>query len=324
MNMQKTLTVLLTTVTLILIGCRPQAASTSTPAPTAPPPTAAATESSVRTIVLGDVSSKPAESIADFQPLADYIAANLSDQGITLGEVKVASTLEEMAEMMKSGAVDLYFDSAYPAMIVSNLSGAQPILRRWKGGVGEYHTVIFTSADSGIDALADLSGHTIAFDDVASTSGYMLPLAYLVEANMEAVEVTDTEAEVADDKIAYVFSDDDDNTVQWVLSGKVDAGALDSETFAEIPEENRAEMTILVETESLPRQLTLLRPGVDDATRDAIAALLMGLDKTDEGLAVLDSFEHTTKFDAFPEGPEVALNRMQELYDLVQGVSENG
>lgn len=259
----------------------------------------------------------PSETIEEFQPLADYLAANLQEQGIGAGEVRVAPDLETMAEWMEAGEVDIYFDSPYPALIVSSESGGQPILRRWKKGVSEYHTVFFARANSGLESLDDLPGHTIAFDDVFSTSGYMLPLAYMVENGLKPVEIAEPDAAVADDEVGYVFSGDDDNTIQWVVSNRVSVGVTDNENYSELPKETSDQLTILAETEALPRQLVVVRPGMEPELVEALTALLVGMDETEDGPAVLASFEETAQFDEFPGGTDTALERMRELYELV-------
>ena len=297
---------------LVIGACAPQPTPTSTPEP--PTPTSAAEGA----ITIGEIGDDPSDTIEAFQPLADYVAANLGEFGIGVGEVRVAPDIETMIAWVESGEIDLYFDSVYPALLVSEGSGGVPILRRWKEGIEEYHSVIFALAESDIDTLEDLPGHIVAFDEVYSTSGYMLPLAYMVEAGLNAAELPDTEADVPEDEVGYVFSGDDENAVQWVVSGRVGAAVVDSGVFSEIPEETRDQLTVLVETETLPRHMVIVSPTISADVRDAIHDILIAMDESEEGQAALLAFEETAQFDEFPGGAEVALGRMQELYELVQ------
>jgi len=169
------------------------------------PPTAEPVASGV--IVFGDIDADdPVAKLEEFQPIADYVAANLTDYGIGVGEVKIAPDLETMISWVAAGEVNLYYDSLYPAMIVRNEANAEPLLRGWRGGEPIYHSVFFTRVDSGITTLDDLNGQLIAYDDIASTSGYMIPTAYLLSNGLNLVEKTSLESVVAEDEVGYIFS----------------------------------------------------------------------------------------------------------------------
>ena len=295
-------------------------ASCSSPS-TPETPTPAETPSSTNTsnaIVLGDISNEPVRKVEKYQPFADYLATQLQGSGFGAGEVEVAPDMETMAQWLAEGKVDIYFDSPYPSLIVGELSGAKPILRRWKKGVAVYHSVIFSRTDSGVKTLDDLKGKVIAFEESFSTSGYMLPLAHLTEAGFQLVEKSSAQSSVALGEVGYLFSKDDDDSIQWVLSKRVAAAAVGAPGFLKIPEETREKLTVLAETESLPRQLVMVSPTLTAEQVTAFQAALLAMDETAEGKKALEGFERTAQFDEFPEGIDQALTRMRELYELTQ------
>ncbi|NER26287.1 MAG: phosphate/phosphite/phosphonate ABC transporter substrate-binding protein [Symploca sp. SIO1C4] len=304
--------VLLLGMVTALVSCSPTESSLQLE-PTIEP---ALTSEAKGVITLGEVSNKPTKKIKRFGPMADYLAANLSQFGIGVGEVKIAPDLNTITTWLESGEVDIYFDSPYPAMIVSDKSGAEPILRRWKYGQAEYFGVFLAMKKQGITSLSELQGKMIAFEKPISTSGYFLPLVLLRENGLNPVEKSSPDQPVAADEVGYIFSDDDENTIQWVISGRVAAGAADISTFRSIPESSRESITVLAETEKVSRHLVLLREGIEPEKAEAIKNLLLGMDKTPEGKEVLQKFEKTAKFEELPK--EVELERMGKLYKLLK------
>ncbi|MEQ8538929.1 MAG: phosphate/phosphite/phosphonate ABC transporter substrate-binding protein [Coleofasciculus sp. D1-CHI-01] len=296
--------------TLVSCGSTEENSLSQTPTST-PTPQSTATG----TLVLADVNKNAAAKLENFQPMADYLAARLEKFGIGVGEVQVAPDLDTMASLLKEGEVDIYVDSPYPAMIVSDKSGAAPILRRWKKGQAEYYGVIFTLAESEIDSLADLKGKMIAFEEPVSTSGYFLPLNTLLDAGSKMNEKGSKNEAVAADEVGYVYSGDDENTIQWVLSGEVAAGAADYSFLEEIPEESREALKVLAETQKIARHLVVIRPGMDPELVQQIKTVLMEMDQTAEGKEVLTTFEETVKFDQFPV--ETSLDKMRQLYEQI-------
>jgi phosphonate transport system substrate-binding protein len=305
-------------IVLLLAGC-------AAPAPT-PTPTAIPTEEPAagRAIVLGDISDDPGEVIEGDQPLADYLAAHLADYGISEGQVRVATSADEMAKLLSDGDVDLYFDSVYPAFLISEESGAKPILRRWRYGVEEYHTVLFALNDSGIESVDDLPGHMVAFDNQYSTSGYVLPAVYLLDQGLTLSIKQSYNDPVGEGEVGFVFSFDDSNTLQWVMSELVSAGATDDVNYNLLfPDEARDKTHILAETESVPRQVVMIRPGVDPDLEAAIIDVLLHIHEDPTAADALDAFDKTTRFDEFPEGIEAALDHMRELKEVVQSIPTN-
>jgi len=290
-----------------------------TPAPTDAPITedVAVTHA----IVLGDISDDPAEVIEGTQPLADYLASQLADYGITEGQVRIASSTDEMAKLLSDGDVDLYFDSTYPATLISDKAGAKVILRRWRFGVEEYQSVIFASVVSGITSIDQLPGHMVAMDAPYSTSGFLLPSVHLLENNLTLNGKKSYGDPVSDEEVGFVFSYDDENTLQWVLSGLTDAGVTDDFHYdVDFPKDAIAQLVELARTEYTPRQVVVMRSGLDGDLSQAIIRVLTSMHETDSGAAALEPFQ-TTKFDEFPEGIEAATARMREMMELAQGIS---
>lgn len=301
--------IVITGMIAMILGCGgAPPVSTDAPAPTEAPEVTG-------TIVLGDIDSQPTDQIDTWQPLADYLGSHLGESGIGVGAVKVAPDLETMGQWLESGEVDLTFESLYPAMIQITEYGSEPILRQWKGGVAEYSSIIFARTDSEITSLDDLAGHKIACEQSASTTAYFLPIAAVIEAGLKTVELQSTEEPVGKEEVGYIFSGSDASTIQWVISGKADAGGVSSQDFGDIPAETRNQLTIVHETPMVPRQLVLARRGMSAAMKERIAELLSALETTEEGQAIMQKFEKTSRFDALPANTETELAHIQALYE---------
>lgn len=273
-----------------------------------------------RVIVLGDISDDPAEVIEGAQPLADQLALALSDYGVTEGEVKVAKSTDEMIALLKNGEVDVIFDSTYPATLISDATGGSIVLRRWRFGVEEYGSVIFASKASGIKSINDLKGKMIAMDAPYSTSGFMLPAVYLTENGLDLHGKKASNEPVPANQVGFVFAYDDENILQWVLSGLTPAGVTDDYNYdTAFPREAIEKLVELARTEKTPRQVVVFRPGLDPEYAAAIKAALINMNSTPDGQVALKNFQ-TEKFDEFPEGIEAATARIREMMMIVKGI----
>ena len=302
-------------VILVLFGVACQ--SEESPLPTIDPGSAE-TQPFAMVITIGDVEAdEPAKKVKRFQPLADYLAKNLADFGYTGGRVILARDIDEMAGFLRDGTVDIYLDSSFPALSVQELSGSQIIARRWKGGDPNYWSIYVALDGNGTDRVEAFLGKVVAFEEPHSTSGFVLPAGTLIQRGFALREVESLEESVAPDEIGYVFSRDEENTIELLLQGRVAGGGISNQDYEGLPEELKERIKAFDRTIEVPRQLVTVRPGLDEPLVDRITELLLALEQTEEGRELLEGLKSTKKFDRLPPESEASLAELRELMRLV-------
>mgnify|MGYP000249852827 CR=1 FL=1 len=261
-------------------------------------------------LTVGSISNTPKEEMATFQPFADYLVANLNDPRYTKARVLVAYSLDEMIDLIQEEQVDLFLDSPFPIIAVRDQTGSVPFLLRWKKGIKEYNSVIFTHKDSGVNSLEDLKGKMVAFEEEFSTSGYFLPKATLMDTGLTLVEKLKRSARVPSNKVGYLFSKDDETTMYWVLKNLVHAGALNKNDFSILAKKRLPELKILKETMLVPRQLVVHRKSLPLEVVKEITETLISMDKNEEGRAVLSGFSKTKKFEVLDHSTLLPINKL--------------
>lgn len=254
-----------------------------------------------RPINVGSISVEAAAEIKKFLPLASYLAKELQSEGIDQGKVVVTKTVSQMAALLREGKVDIYIDSPFPTLAASQLSGSKLLLRRWKKGQGEYHSVIFARKDSDINRLEDLKGKMVAFQDPFSTTSYFLPKTMLLQKGLKLAPKTDTSESVAPGEVGYVFSIADENIMLWVLRKKVIAGAIDDLAYEKEAKSNLNSLKVIEKSNPVPRHIVSYRADLPPKLVARIKEILTSMDQSEEGKKALKDFEGTSKFDAIPD-----------------------
>lgn len=273
-----------------------------------------------KTITVGSVGDDAAEEIKKFLPLAKYLAKQLRSEEYDQGKVVVARTISEMATFLREGKADLYIDSPFPVVAVSRLSGSKFLLLRLKRGLSEYHSVIFVRKDSRIDQLQRLNGKMIAFKEPFSSSGYFVPKMVLVQQGFKLVPKRDAADPVGRREVGYVFSGDEENTVMWVLRGKVSAGVTDNQRYVEKVGSSQESLKIIYETFSFPRHVLSVRGDMPPAIVERIKDVLLKMHQSEEGKKALEDFEKTTRFDELPERAMAPFLKAGKLIDAELGI----
>lgn len=296
--------------TLLFAGCSPSAPEIDEQAPVAP-----VNASPEQTLSIGIVSDDPAGEIATFQPLADFLAQKLADQNILAGKVVVTATIEDMEAKLQSGEVDLFFESPFGATQAYESVGAIPLLRRWKGGISEYYSVIVALKSSDISGVGNLRGRMVAFEEPTSTAGYILPKALFVNEGLTATEKQESTSSVGPEEIGYFFSGSTENSIALLLAGKIDAAAIQFDDFEELAADQRDQTKVITKTQAVPRHMVMASPRMSAALRQSVSAILLDMENSEDGLATLAQTEETARFDEFPPlGPARTINQLVELF----------
>ena len=270
----------------------------------------------LKTLSLGIVSETHQKEIEEhFRDFVRYVTRKLSSGTEIEGKVLIASTPLDLAKLLEQRKVDFYMESAYPTYVINFTHGAgKLLLRRWKGGMADYHSVIFTRRDSGMKRLEDLKGKTIVFEDAGSTSGYLLPKLFLQRRGLKLTEKSRFGGDHPATDIGYVFAGTQEKLVDAVLTKQAAAGAFSDDDFGGLEEKKRADIAILAQTERLPRHLLSVRTDLAPALAGRLEAILLAMHEDPEGRQILHKADGTTKFDMLPGGEATMRRRLLESF----------
>ncbi len=269
-------------------------------------------------LVLGRISDNPKAHHAQLQPLLDYVVPRMRDVGITEGRILMAPDAQQMASYLRRGRVDWVTETSGTAVALGQRSGARPLLLTERSGVRDYHTVFFVRRDSAIGTLADLKGHTVALQNVASTSAYLVPIMTLLQQGLTPEILLSARDAAAPDTVGYVFARSEANIATYVHKGLVDAGAVSSVDWSDpqrVPVSFRRDFRVLFRTEPYPRAVEVVRADLDQNVRDRLQQVLLEAASDPQAHDALEKFFGTSGFH------RVDAQMQHRLDELKQGLT---
>jgi phosphonate transport system substrate-binding protein len=268
-----------------------------------------------KTITWGIVTERnPKEIEAHSQDFMRYLAKKLSSSSKIEGKIVGTLTPPRLATLLTERKADFYMESPRPTYMINSVYGAgKLLLRRWKGGMADYHSAVFTTSDSEIKKLEDLKGKIIAFEDPESTSGFFLPKLLLTKKGFKLSRTAQVDAKVAPGEVGYIFAQSQRKLVDLVLTKQVAAGAFSNDDYAALDGNKKSAISILAETASLPRHLVSVRKTLEPALAKGLERILLSMHDDPEGRSMLEKID-TTKFDALPGGESAINQRLLEVY----------
>lgn len=167
------------------------------------------------------------EQVRKFTPLANYLEKAL---GVKV-EFTPVSDYPAAVETLVNKKVDLVWFGGFTFVQANLRSGGKVVPLAQREEDTRFQSVFIAKTDSGIKTLADMKGKQISFGSQSSTSGHLMPRSFLLEANINPEK----------DFRRIAYSGAHDATIASVVSGKVDAAALDITVWRKFVSENKVD-----------------------------------------------------------------------------------
>jgi phosphonate transport system substrate-binding protein len=231
------------------------------------------------------------EQMRKFGPLTKYLERTV---GTKVDFVPV-NDYPAAVEALVNKQVELVWFGGFTYVQAQIRSGGKivPIAQREEDT--KFRSVFITQTNSGIKSLADLKGKQVSFGSQSSTSGHLMPRSFLLEAGIDPDK----------DFKRVAYSGAHDATIASVVSGRVDAAALDITVWRKFVAENKVDTSKVDVFFTTPPYFNYnwsVHADMPAAQREKITAALLDLNMNNpEGKEIL-TLNRATKY--IPTKPE--------------------
>jgi phosphonate transport system substrate-binding protein len=194
-------------------------------------------------------------------------------------EMIVGTDYAATGEALRFGRIDIAYLGPVSYVLGRERAAIEPFAKPMHAHGATFKALVITAADSPVKTLDDLKGQSVAFGDVASTSGhwiprYMLHLAGLgsgTDYRPQFLGSHDAVALAVSRKMAAAGGLSEPIFKTLVASGKIDAGAV----------------RVIAESPPIPEYVWTFRVGLGDAFRRRVMEAFLHVEEAD----VLDVFK---------------------------------
>ncbi len=167
------------------------------------------------------------EQVRKFTPIASYLEKKI---GMKV-EFTPVSDYPAAVEALVNKKVDLVWFGGFTYVQAQIRSGGKIIPVAQREEDTKFQSVFIAKTDSGIKTLADLKGKQVSFGSQSSTSGHLMPRHFLLQDKIDPDK----------DFKRVAYSGAHDATIASVVSGKVEAAALDITVWKKFVGENKVD-----------------------------------------------------------------------------------
>ncbi len=222
------------------------------------------------------------KQMARYQPLGEYIGKKT---GIKM-KFTILSRYGNIIDRFKAEKLDGAFFGSFTGALAIQKLGIEFLARPVNlDGSSTYWGYIFVRKDSGIKNVSDMKVKRLAFVDMATTAGYVFPVAYFKEHGIKDIKTYFRE---------YYFAGSHDAAIYAVLDKKFDVGCAKHSMFDRVVRSDPRvikELVILAQSPQVPSNGLGVRSDLDATLKKQLKHVLIGMDKDAEGKEILKRFE---------------------------------
>ena len=216
-------------------------------------------------------------------------------------ELVVTTDYSSMIEAMRHNRLDLAYFGPLSYVMAKSKCDIEPFAAMQKKGKATYRSVVIAHAGSGIEKIADIRGHDMAFGDIASTSSHLIPKSLLLNDGLSAGK---------DYKEHFVGSHD--AVALNVQNGNAQAGGMSEPIFHTMMEKGLLKadkIRVIATSKDFPEYPWTMRAGLNPELKKAVRQAF--LDMKDP--AVLKPF----KADGFVSIDDKAYDPVRDLAKIL-------
>ena len=225
------------------------------------------------------------EQVRKFTPIANYLEQKL---GVKV-EFTPVNDYPAAVEALVNKKVDLVWFGGFTHVQANLRSGGKIVPLAQREEDTKFQSVFIAKTNSGIKTLTDMKGKQISFGSQSSTSGHLMPRSFLLQAGLNPEK----------DFRRIAYSGAHDATIASVVSGKVDAAALDITVWKKFVSENKVDTKAVDVFYTTPGYFNYnwsVHADMPKAMQDKVKAALLALDPAKPEHAEILKLNRATRY----------------------------
>lgn len=254
-------------------------------------------------VAVGAMKS-PQATLTQYEGFLAYLGEQL-DRPVELVQRR---TYAEVNELLRTGDAALGFVCSGAYVQGRRAFGMELLVVPEVHHETTYYSYIIVPNESTAGSLNDLRGHSFAFTDPLSNSGYLAPLWRL----------RDFAASAGDFFVSTTYTYSHDNSIRAVADRIVDGAAIDSLVYEEAIEQKpnyRATVRVIEQLGPYPNAPVVVHPQLAQHLKEQLRALLLGMAGTPEGRGALSRL----RVDRFVTLPDSAYDTIHRAAVAIRG-----